>query len=147
MTEWDVHVFTCKLGRRMLQTISQFLKSGCCYLLIIVDRVLVSRAITGYDSVFQFSGHGKKTAWAIYISNITLKAFLHQQRISSVTYTACLMLIHATKHRSSCFVSVVHKRDSATNLRCSKVSHHAFTLSSKCLHGTKHTRRTLIFLQ
>ena len=24
-------------------------------------------------------------------------------------------------------------RDSATNLRCSKVSHHAFTLSSKCL--------------
>ena len=26
-----------------------------------------------------------------------------------------------------------YTRDSATNIRCSKVSHHAFTLSSKCL--------------
>ena len=44
---------------------------------------------------------------------ISMKTLLHQQRNSSVSYrghTAFPRLIHATKHESSCFVSVVHKR-------------------------------------
>ena len=96
----------------MLQSISQYMKSGCCYNYIdLVDTILAFHAITGCDSVSQFSGHGKKTAWAVFKQHhtdliglgraLSLNALLHQQ---------CPRLIHATKHESSCFVSVVRKR-------------------------------------
>ena len=62
----------------------------------------------------------QETAWAVFKQHhtdligigkgsLSLKTLLHQQRNSSARYTACPRLIHATKHESNCFVSVVRK--------------------------------------
>ena len=121
----------------------------------LVDTLLAFHAITGCDSVSQFTGHGKKTAWAVFKQHHTYlvglgKGSLTEDIATSTEKFICKIygvprLIHATKHGSSCFVSVVHK------ILCHQPQmQQSFT---SCVHtikqvsGTKHTRRILIFLQ
>ena len=122
----------------------------------LVDTLLAFHAITGCDSVSQFSGHGKKTAWAVFKQHhtdlaslgkgsLTLDTLLHQQRNSSARYTACPRFIHETNHESSCFVSVVHKRLCHQPQMQQRFTPCVHTI--KLVSGTKHTRLILIFLQ
>ena len=106
-------------------------------------KLCAFHAITGCYSVSQFSGHGTKTAWAVFKQHHTDLIGLGK---GSLTEKHCYINreIHlqdvqrargwyAQQSTSQVVLYRSYTRDSATNLRCSNISHHAVPLSSKCL--------------
>ena len=104
----------------------------------LVDTLIAFNAITGCDSVSRFSGHAKKPARVVFKQH-------HTDLIGLGKGSLCPKLIQATKHESIGFLLVVHKR------LCHQ--HQTKESFTSCVHtitpvsGTKHTCRSLIFLQ
>ena len=110
----------------------------------LVDTLLAFHAITGCDSVSQFSDHGKNTAWAVFKQHHTdliglRKGSLTENVATSTEKFICQIYgvpeVDTSNIARVMLFSVSRTQETlpATNIRCSKVSHHAVPLSSKCL--------------
>ena len=109
----------------------------------LIHILLAFHAITGCDTESRFGGHGKKTARMVFKQQHTDLIGLGKgsptENIATSTekficniYAVCPRLTHGTS-TSQLVLYQPYTRDSATDLRCSKVSHHAFIPPSKCL--------------
>ena len=119
-----------------------------------IDTLLAFHAVTGCDSVSQFCGHGKKTAWQVFQKHHKDLADLGKGNLTENTVVsaekfickmAVLRLIHATKHESSCFVLVEHKRISLQHLMQQNST--SCVPTTRQVSGTRPTYSILIFPQ
>ena len=138
MTESDVPISTWKLGHQRTQSIFQYMTFTSYYLMIkwthslpsmpsLAVIVCLSSAVTERKPPDRCSSNITLILLALGRA-LSQKILWHQLRDLSVRSMVCLRLIHATKHKWSCYAKVVHKR--LYNLRCSEVPYHAFTLPS-----------------
>ena len=123
----------------------------------LVDTVLAFHAITGWDSVSQFSGHGKKTAWAVFKQHHTDLMGLGNGSLTKNIATSTEKFIckicgvpavdRCNKARVKLFCIGRTQKTLPPTSDAAKFHIMHSHYSIKQVSGTKHTRRILIFLQ
>ncbi len=109
-----------------------------------LDTMLAFHALTGCDSVSQFSGHSKKTAWQVFQHHHTdllglgkglLTEDMERSTEAFICRLYCAPEVHACNTARVKLFCAGRTQETATILRCSQIPHHAGTLPSLCMES------------